>query len=191
VKTLKPYKFRRALFVGRFQPFHIGHLKAVKDIMRKTEELVIAIGSAQYSYELLNPFTGGERLTMIRLALNEAKVDPARYLIVPVPDINRPPMWVTWVALFVGHVDAVFSNEPVTVRVFKEKGYKVEPIPLYHPEIYSSSEIRRRMQADGNWKDCVPKSVAAYIDSINGVARLKDLSKTTISESSHFVNPYF
>ena len=191
MKTLKTCKFRRALFVGRFQPFHLGHLEAVKSIMQKAEELVIAIGSAQYSYELINPFTGGERLTMIRLALNEAKVDPARYLIVPIPDIHRPPMWVTWVVLLAGHFDVVFSNEPVTARVFKEKGYKVEPIPPYRPELHSSSEIRKRIQADENWKDCVPKSVASYIESINGVARLKDLQKTEISENPHSINLYF
>ena len=188
---MKAYEFKRALFVGRFQPFHLGHLEAVKDILRKAEELVIAIGSAQYGYKSRNPFTGGERLTMIRLALNEAKVNPARYLIVPVPDIHRPLVWVTWVVSLVGHFDVVFSNEPVTTRVFKERRYKVKPIPPYHPELYSSSEIRRRMQADENWRDLVPKSVASYIESLNGVARLKDLRTTTISENVHSTDRYF
>lgn len=172
---MKTYEFRRALYVGRFQPFHLGHLKAIEDIIRKAEELVIAIGSAQYGFDSLNPFTGGERLTMIRLALNEAKVDPAKYLIVPIPDLHRPIVWVSWIVSLVGHVDVVFSNETVTVRVFKEKGYRVEPVPLYRQELYSGSEIRRRIREGEEWRDLVPKSVASYIKSLDGVARIKDL----------------
>jgi len=172
---MKTREFKRALYVGRFQPFHLGHLKAIKDVVRQAEELVIAIGSAQYGYDSLNPFTGGERLTMIRLALNEAKVDPAKYLIVPIPDLNRPLVWVSWVVSLVGYFDVVFSNEAVTVRVFKEKGYRVESVRLYRQELYSGSEIRCRIREDENWRDLVPKSVASYIESLDGVARIKDL----------------
>lgn len=172
---MKTYEFKRALYVGRFQPFHLGHLKAIKDILGKAEELVIAIGSAQYGFDSLNPFTGGERLTMVRSALNEAKVDPARYLIVPIPDLHRPLVWVSWVVSLVGYFDVVFSNEAVTVRVFKEKGYEVRSIRLYRQELYSGSEIRRRMREDEEWRDLVPKSVASYIESLDGVARIRDL----------------
>jgi len=172
---MKTYEFKRALYVGRFQPFHLGHLKAIKDIVGKADELVIAIGSAQYGFDSLNPFTGGERLTMVRLALNEAKVDPARYLVVPIPDLHRPLVWVSWVVSLVGYFDVVFSNEPVTVRAFKEKGHEVRSIRLYRQELYSGSEIRRRIREDEEWRDLVPKSVAGYIDSLDGVARIRDL----------------
>jgi nicotinamide-nucleotide adenylyltransferase len=172
---MNSYEFRRALYVGRFQPFHLGHLKAVEDIVGKSAELVIGIGSAQYGYDPLNPFTGGERLTMIRLALNEAEVNPAKYLIVPIPDLHRPIVWVSWVVSLVGYIDVVFSNEPVTVRAFKEKGYRAESITPYRQELYSGSEIRHRIRENEEWKDLVPKSVASYIESLDGVARIKDL----------------
>lgn len=161
--------------MGRFQPFHLGHLKAIKDIAQKSDEFVVAIGSAQYSYEPVNPFTCGERLTMIRQALNEAKMDPAEYLIVPIPDLHRPLAWVGWVVSLVGHFDVVFSNEPVTTRVFREKGYRVESIRLHRPKMYSGREIRRRMRDGEGWKNLVPKSVASYIEGLDGVARIKDL----------------
>ena len=51
--------FKRALFVGRFQPFHYGHLHAVRTILEEAEELVIVVGSAQMSHEPDNPFTAG------------------------------------------------------------------------------------------------------------------------------------
>ncbi|MFB0514560.1 MAG: adenylyltransferase/cytidyltransferase family protein, partial [Candidatus Bathyarchaeia archaeon] len=39
---------KRGLFVGRFQPIHKGHVKAISDILKQVDELVIVIGSAQY-----------------------------------------------------------------------------------------------------------------------------------------------
>src|SRR5437870_10806299 len=66
------------LYVGRFQPFHLGHLKAVKYILGRVDELIIVVGSAQHSHTLDNPFTAGERITMIRLALKQAGIGPDR-----------------------------------------------------------------------------------------------------------------
>lgn len=34
----------RGLFVGRFQPFHLGHLHVIKELLEKVDELIIAIG---------------------------------------------------------------------------------------------------------------------------------------------------
>lgn len=45
----------RGLFVGRFQPFHLGHLEAIKDTLGEVDELVIVIGSAQYSHDVDDP----------------------------------------------------------------------------------------------------------------------------------------
>jgi nicotinamide-nucleotide adenylyltransferase len=58
----------RGLYVGRFQPFHLGHLDAIKYTLKEVDELVIVIGSAQYSHNANNPFTAGERLVMVRQA---------------------------------------------------------------------------------------------------------------------------
>jgi nicotinamide-nucleotide adenylyltransferase len=40
---------RRGLLIGRFQPFHIGHLKAIEQATSENDEVIIGIGSAQYS----------------------------------------------------------------------------------------------------------------------------------------------
>jgi nicotinamide-nucleotide adenylyltransferase len=84
----------RGLYVGRFQPFHLGHLGAIKEVLTKVDELVIVIGSAQHSHNLKNPFTAGERLVMIQHSLHEAKIDLDRVWIVPVPDMHLHMLWV-------------------------------------------------------------------------------------------------
>ncbi|TMI56005.1 nicotinamide-nucleotide adenylyltransferase, partial [Candidatus Bathyarchaeota archaeon] len=40
------------LYVGRFQPFHLGHLEAVRHILSKVDELVVVVGSAHDSHTI-------------------------------------------------------------------------------------------------------------------------------------------
>lgn len=171
-------KASRALYPGRFQPFHLGHLEAVKYALENSTEIIIVIGSAQHSHTLEDPFTAGERATMIRLALNEAGIDPARYFIIPVTDLDIHGLWVSHVNMFAPSFNVVYTNEPLTRRLFIESGFKVIPIPFFKRKICSATEIRRRMLHDENWTELLPKSVVQFIDEIDGVRRLQELAKS-------------
>jgi nicotinamide-nucleotide adenylyltransferase len=168
----------RGLYVGRFQPFHLGHLGAIKEVLLEVDELAIVIGSAQYSHNPSNPFTAGERLVMIRRALEEAKVDISKVWIVPVPDVHLHMLWVSALEGYTPKFNLVYSNEPLTRRLFTEAGYIVKSIPYYNRNIYMSTIIREKMIKDENWTELVPKSVANFIKEIDGVNRLRDLAQT-------------
>ncbi len=168
----------RGLYVGRFQPFHRGHLEAIKEILTKVDELVIVIGSAQYSHNIHNPFTAGERLVMIRRALQEAKLDGSKLWIVPVPDVHLHMLWVAALEGYTPRFNVAYSNEPLTRRLFMEAGYKVESIEFFERKVFTSTIIRERMLKDQNWTSFVPKSVADFIIEIDGVNRLRDLNRT-------------
>jgi len=169
---------KRGLYVGRFQPFHMGHLSAIKDVLEEVDELVVVIGSAQYSHNVNNPFTAGERLVMVRGALEECGVDCGRIWIVPVPDVHLHMMWVSSVEGYTPRFDVVFSNEPLTCRLFGEAGYEIRSIRFFERRVYSSTEIREKMVKGESWEKFVPKSVVAFIKEIDGVNRLKDLTKS-------------
>jgi len=171
---------KRGLFVGRFQPFHMGHLKAIKDLLEKLDELVIVVGSSQYSHRMDNPFTAGERITMIRAALEEEGISPSRYWIVPVPDMHIHMTWVAQVLGYTPKFSVVYTNEPLTRRLFIEAGYDVKPVPFYRREVYSATEIRKRMLDGKNWEELLPSSVVQFIKEIDGVKRLRDLAKTDV-----------
>jgi len=169
---------KRGLYVGRFQPFHLGHLSAVKAVLEDVDELVIAVGSAQYSHTTANPFTAGERLTMVRLALEEARLDSRRVWVVPVPDVHLHMLWVSALEGYTPKFEIVYSNEPLTRRLFTEAGYKVKAIQFFERKVFSSTDIRAKMVEGESWKNLVPKSVAAFIAEIDGVNRLCDLTKS-------------
>jgi len=167
-----------ALIIGRFQPFHKGHLFVIKKIHTDFEKIIIGIGSAQYSHTLENPYTAGERYMMIDSALTSENI--TNYYIIPLPDINRYDIWVAHVESLTPHFDVVLTNNPTTMQLFFERGYEVKNLPLYDRKIYSGKEIRLRIISNGNWEDLVPEKTKDVILKINGVNRLKTLAKTDI-----------
>lgn len=171
---------KRGVFVGRFQPFHMGHLTAVKGVLEKLDELVIVVGSSQYSHRLDNPFTAGERIAMIRGALKEEGISPSRFWIVPVPDVHVHMTWVSQVVGYIPKFSVVYTNDPLTRRLFIEAGYQVKPVPFHRRKLYSATEIRKRMLNGKNWEELLPSSVVQFVKAINGVERLRDLAKTDV-----------
>ena len=163
--------------MGRFQPFHTGHLHAVRYALEKVEELCILVGSADKSHQLDNPFTAGERVYMIKAALEEAGIDCKRVLIIPLPDSSAHSLWVASVKAAVPKFDVIFSNDPLTRRLFQEEGFTVLDIPFYVRSTFSATEVRRRMLKGEPWEELVPKVVAKIICELGGVDRLRQLSQ--------------
>jgi len=166
----------RGLYIGRFQPIHLGHLHCIRNILTKASEIIIVIGSAQFSHTLHNPFTAGERVTMLRMALDEAKIDASKYFLIPIRDLRIHDLWVPHLVSQTPRFEIVFSNEPVTSRLFKESGFRIEPIPFYDREQFSATEIRERIVKGSGWEKLVPPSTSAYIKSIFGDERLRELA---------------
>jgi len=169
---------RRGVFVGRFQPFHKGHLGAIKKNVDEVDELVIVVGSSQYSHRFDNPFTAGERITMIRRTLVEEGIQLSRVWIIPVPDVHQHMLWVSQIVGYCPKFDVVYANEPLTCRLFIEAGFRVEQVTPIQREVYLATEIRKRMLTGEEWEKLVPSSVAKFIKEIEGDVRLRDLNKT-------------
>ena len=62
-------KFAYLIYIGRFQPFHQGHLTLVEQALTQAKKLVILCGSAQQPRSINNPWSVSEREAMIRSAL--------------------------------------------------------------------------------------------------------------------------
>lgn len=166
------------LFIGRFQPFHKGHLATVKFALGKVDLLVIVVGSAQKSHEPRNPFTAGERVMMIKKALDsDSEIDVKHILIIPVPDVDVHSMWTRQVDMLVPKYDIVFANDPFTLLLFRERGIKTEEAPLYRREEMSATKVRRRMASGEKWQELVPRPVADVIKEIGGIERIKSIAE--------------
>jgi nicotinamide-nucleotide adenylyltransferase len=107
----------RALVIGRYQPFHLGHLHVIREVAREADELIIAIAAAADSGTEKNPFNAEERGEMIGRALQEAGIGP--FIVVDVPDIHDPPRWAAYVMGKVPPFDVVVAHNTETLELFE------------------------------------------------------------------------
>ena len=49
--------FKFGVYIGRFQPLHIGHEHVIREALSKVETLIIVVGSAYQARTPVNPFT--------------------------------------------------------------------------------------------------------------------------------------
>lgn len=165
----------RGLFLGRFQPLHLGHLAVLTRLVEAHDEVVVGVGSANVSHTAINPFTAGERLEMLFAALDERGLT-GRVRVVPIPDLGRNALWVSHVASLVPRFGTLYTNNPLPARLFQEAGHKVLPAPFVEREKYEGTRIRRLMiEDDATWKDLVPASVPRVLEACDGISRLRDL----------------
>lgn len=168
----------RGIYPGRFQPFHLGHLGVIKWALKKVDELVILIGSAQESHTLTNPFTAGERIDMIKDVLEEEKIWD-RTILVPIPDILMNSVWPQHVKMYSPNFDIVFARNPLVIRLFKEAGWNVIEPPLFDRDKYNSTNIRKQIiLGDTKWKNYVHRAISKYIEDIGGDVRLREIVGT-------------
>lgn len=164
----------RALFIGRFQPFHNAHLVDVKNILKKADEIIIAIGSSQEKNTKENPFSYNERKDMISKTLNNNKI--RNFKIYPVPDLYNDRKWIDYIKNSLPKYDVVYSGNPWTIKCFKKHNSAAKKIKLI-PGI-SSTIIRKMVVNNKNWEKMVPEEIYVYIKKIKGDSRILKINFT-------------
>ena len=164
---------KKGLILGRFQPFHFGHLKLIESIVNDKFLPLICIGSAQYSHTVDNPFTVKERKEMIMAVLQSLNCE---YEIFEIPDINNYDLYVSHLETFVPEFEQIYSGNPIVQRLFDEAGYKVVKLQMFNREVWEGSAIRLAMKEGGDWESAVPNQIVDIIQHIAGTERLKTLS---------------
>lgn len=171
---------RRGLMLGRFQPFHKGHLALTKQILSECDELLIIIGSAQFNFIDKDPFSAGERVLMIHEALKEAGVDLSRCYIIPLANDENNARWLAYIRSMVPPFDVLYSgNDFVKYLARSQDSSIVIEDPMF-AEIneYNGTNIRRLMQEGKPWEHLVPPAVAKVIQQVGGIVRINMLARS-------------
>ena len=161
------------LLIGRFQPFHKGHLEAVNFGLLKVENLWIGIGSSNKSHEKRNPFTADERKEMILSSLDSKMLD--RVKIFFVPDTGDHDKWTYHVDSIVPQYDVVFSNDDFTITLYKKRGKNVIEVPLLKRDVISGTNIREMIISDKDWSSLVPEGTKNVLLKIDAKSRLSKI----------------
>ena len=171
----------RGLMIGRFQPFHNGHLSLTRQILAECDELIIVIGSAQFNYIYKDPFTAGERILMIHEALLESLVDLKKCYIIPIANDDNNSRWFGYLKSMVPPFDLLYSGNILVTNLtssFAEKQIKIIEPRYERKREYNGTSIRRKIASSQKWKKFVPASIYTIIERIDGEHRIRMLSQS-------------
>lgn len=167
--------YMTAIFVGRFQPFHKGHLAAIKWILKKEKKIFIFLGSTQESFTKENPFSFKERERMIKKTLVRQKIK--NFKIYGIRNLPSDKSWAKNIlkrAKLKPEDAVVFTRNSWTKKCFLAIEVKVKPHPMFAKGI-SATKIRRKLAEGKKWENLVPRTTLQFLREIKGEKRIKDL----------------
>ena len=164
---------KKGLILGRFQPFHLGHLRLIETVKDDNLEPMICIGSAQKGRTKDNPFTTGERKIMIEAVVS--RLD-CKYQIYEIPDVNNNDLYVSHLETFVPEFDTVYSGNSLVLKLFKAAGYRTVMPEMVNREVWEGAAIRQAMTEDDEWETAVPLQIVDIIRDLNGIEKLQNLA---------------
>lgn len=161
------------LVIGRFQPFHLGHLDALRFALTKVENLWLGLGSSNKPPEKNNPFSAEERKQMILSSIDDSMKE--KISIYFIPDLDNHVRWIEMIDDIVPQFQIVFSNDPLTDHLYSKRSIQVVPIPFLNRDDLSGTNIRNLIASDQKWEHLVPEGTKNFLIQNSAKDRLKNL----------------
>lgn len=161
------------LLIGRFQPFHLGHLEALQFALSKVDRLWMGLGSSNKPSQKNNPFTAEQRKEMILSSIDESIKDKIEIYFIP--DFENHQKWVEHIDTIVPKFDVVFTNDEMTKYLYSKRDITVLPIPFLKRDILSGTNIRDLIISDQPWEEFVPEGTRNFLIKNNAKELLKNL----------------
>jgi nicotinamide-nucleotide adenylyltransferase len=161
------------LLIGRFQPFHLGHLDAFRFALSKVDKLWIGLGSSNKPLEKNNPFSAEERKEMILSSIDNSMKQ--RIQIYFIPDLENHIKWIELIDTLVPKFDIIFTNDELTRHLYSKRDVEVLSIPFVKRDTLSGTNIRDLIISDQNWEDLVPEGTKNFLYKTSAKQRLKNL----------------
>ena len=161
------------LTIGRFQPFHLGHLEALQFALTKVDKLWVGLGSSNKPIEKSNPFSAEERKEMILSSIDDSIKE--KISIYFIPDLDNHIKWIEKIDTIVPKFGIVFSNDELTKHLYSKRDVQVISIPFLKRNVLSGTHVRELIISDQKWDDLVPEGTKIFLINTNAKERLKNL----------------
>jgi bifunctional NMN adenylyltransferase/nudix hydrolase len=170
-------RYAFGVVIGRFQPFHNGHLELINAAFAQCDRVIVVLGSARSARTTKNPWRAEEREEMIRASLRSEQLE--RLHLVHVRDyFNNDNLWISDVQGRVGEIVDDPEEEICLFGCAKDENTSayLRSFPQWQEEQLLQSirpidatEIRRRyFEETDDWAELVPEPVA---DALRTFAR--------------------
>lgn len=167
------------VFIGRFQPFHNGHLRVLRAACATADQVIVVIGSADKGVgteaggSLKNPWSWVTRRHMIISSLTPAELEVTQ--VMSQEDMpGQDKDWVDSVKKKVKeYVDLKFPGEPHSYTLIGchkgadtyylklYKGWKLELVP--QAEALNATDIRNSYFGYTSWQPDLPPASQAFL----------------------------
>ena len=128
------------LLIGRFKPFHLGHLAALRFALPKVDKLWLGLGSSNKPIEKNNPFSIEERKKMILSSIEDSIKN--KISIFAIPDLDNHVKWIQNIDTIVPDYEIIFSNDPMTEHLYSKRKIQVTAIPFLKRDQLSGTRLR-------------------------------------------------
>lgn len=173
---LPPQKL--GVVIGRFQPFHTGHLKLIKKALKDCEKVLVLIGSCTKSPDYKNPLASATRRDMV-LEVTHKLAGNDLYLL-PIKDF---PLDHEWVSEVIGYVNS-FEEDPTLVTIYTSERdaefyrtnfiYNLD-VTLRDDVVVTGTDIRKEMYEDRTVSKDVPLKLRKGLREFMETAEFKRL----------------
>ncbi|GEM_PF-101877 len=150
------------LLIGRFQPFHLGHLYLLKKSFEFIDKLVIGIGSASI-YDKNNPLSSWQRRLILKKVIEKESLSEKIIKIVELEDFFNDENWLENVKKQVDRFNLVIGNNEWTNKIMEKAGYQVKRLPYYKRYLYEGWRIRKLVKNNKSWQDRVPDYLVSQL----------------------------
>lgn len=172
--------------MGRFQPFHLGHLSLARQILAECDGLIVAVTSAQFNYIKKDPFTAGERIEMIHGALAEADIDMSACFVTAVENQFNIATWGGYLTAALPKFERVYSGNPYVAMLLSDSGISVVVPNFLDRGLHNASAIRRMIASgDDSWQNLVPNATAQLLKKIDAKRRLSVIYDSDTRPTEH------
>lgn len=115
-------KYNYTVYIGRFQPFHLGHLNTIKAALQISKKLIVVLGSANSPRTIKSPFNIHERIEMIQSCLSGEECDKITFTSVEDQMYNN----ANWAASVLEVVDKITNHDKSVALLGAKKDQKTE-----------------------------------------------------------------
>lgn len=175
------------VFIGRFQPFHAGHVYVVEEALKRAKTVLILIGSANSPRTIKNPFSFDEREAMI---LEAFRAQAERIICMPLDDtLYNDHKWLQNVGAAVQFVLADDANAKVGIigHTKDDSSYYLSLFPdwgfleLPNFQAISATPLRKAYFSQGmldeQWQEVLPVASQVFLDKFRHTSDFASLQQ--------------
>ena len=175
-------------YIGRFQPFHNGHLSTLLRGLQLAKQVVVVLGSANKPSTLKNPWNASDRQEMIRSSIPN-DIYPERVKFVRADDYPGDDSgWTNQIRSLIiphtsnGKFELIGSNKDESTYYFKffPDIYLHQPLKL----LLSGTEIRKYyFNGASDWETMVPGGSQKFLLDFKNTEQYDILRKGKYGQS--------